>query len=222
DLAGRERVLGGYADVAAVLPKGAKVLVHDHNTHLGIGAAAVNDAVNTQGGISYARLGTPRAVYDAFRSYGVTHLLWPTGFSSNGDSVAGDLVFFDFALRYGREARAVGGFTLARMPDEPPPESDRPDEVAVFGCGKGSFASGLYRLAQTHVPVFGPHRADFPAPVRAFAETRAVRLDDGLAGVPFVVIETSCHDAPGPDVQAQFTLAARRRWGLDLWLRNGR
>ena len=85
-------------------------------------------------------------MYDAFRSYGVTHLLWPTGFSSNGDSVAGDLVFFDFALRYGREARAVGGFTLARMPDEcdRPPRPQRP-----LRPQKLHRLSGIYRDVDT-------------------------------------------------------------------------
>src|SRR5207253_11045851 len=124
------------------------------------------DAAGIQGGISYARLATPRAVYDALRSYGVTHLMWTTGASSNGDSVAGDLVFLDFAVRYGREPRGVGRFTLARMPDTPPHEDDRPNQVAVLGCGRDSFASGLYRLDDLNVPVFGPRRASFPTPVR--------------------------------------------------------
>jgi hypothetical protein len=218
DFAGRERVMGGYTDVAAALPKGAKVLVHDHHTHLGIGAASVNDAVSTQGGISYAHLATPRAVYERLASYGVTHLLWVTGTSSAGDSVAGDLVFFDFVLRYGREPRPVAGFTLARMPAEPPPD-EPPAEVAVFGCGAGSFFTGIYRLDQTNVPLFGPRRNDFPVPLRPAEYARVVKLEPWIGDARYLVVDTKCHDTPGTDLASAYTLAARRRWGTDLWVR---
>jgi len=162
DFKSRARVFGSFADVGALLGKRAKVLVHDHRPHAGLLAMTVNDTVVNQGGISYGRLGSPRAVYDLFKEWGVTHLMWVNRSASGDDSLAGDIVFWDFALRYGVEPKAVGSLTLAKMPTTPPPPGlPQGDVVALLPCG-GTYKAGLYHLGE--VTVHGTRSGRVPKP----------------------------------------------------------
>jgi len=110
-------------------------------------------------GISYGLQPTPRAVFELYQSLGATHLLWAPK-SKGTDSLAGDIMFFDFALRRAQNMGAPGGLRLAKMPDLPP-SGPFNDTVAVFSCS-GSYPTGLYPVKSLRVPVYGPRQRDFP------------------------------------------------------------
>lgn len=167
-------VQGQFQAVARQLPKGARVLVHDENNHLGLEAQSIMDRFPFEYGISYGLQPTPRAVYDLYRSLGATHILWAPK-SKGTDSLAGDIMFYDFALRRAQGMGTPGGLRLARMPEKPPDEPFN-DTVAVFSC-PGSYPSGLYPVSSLRVPVYGPRQRDFPAePPRPMPDDWAASL----------------------------------------------
>jgi hypothetical protein len=217
DLGSRKRVVGSFVDVGAALPPGAKVLVHDYRMHLGLGAMSVSDAPVNQGGISYGGLGSPGAIYEKLRSYGVTHLVWPSRGSSGSDSLAGDMAFFDFALRYAEDAKSYGSLTLARMPDTPPPDKREQALVGIFGCGRGTFTRGFYRLEQVNLPVRGPRRAHFPKATKKI-EGRAIPEEE-LGDVAMLAVDPKCTDAPPTSGANAFVMAAKRKGGVEIWVR---
>ena len=152
-------VQGQFQAVARELPKRARVLVHDENNHLGLEAQSIMDRFPFEYGISYGLQASPRAVYDLYRSLGATHILWAPR-SKGTDSLAGDIMFYDFALRRAQGLGSPGGMRLAQMPDKPPSEPFN-DTVAVFSCA-GSYPTGLYPVSSLRVPVYGPRQRDFP------------------------------------------------------------
>jgi len=139
--------------------------------------------------MSYGRLESPRAVWDLLRDLGVTHVLWQDRKSKALDSVAGDLVFFDFAFRHTADHKKVSGHWVARMPDGPPPDVPY-GRVAFFGCGD-LYASGLYPLSEMTVPVFGPDRLDFPDPIAPATEDV---VDASFEDADYAVVDPKCAD----------------------------
>lgn len=202
-----------FPEIARALPKHAKVLVHQMHPHLGLEAMSVNDFTVNQGGISYGRLLTSRAVYDLYRGYGVTHLLYSTGVSGDAETFAGDLVFWSFARRYGQNPKAFSGMTLAAMPDAPPPE-ETSDVVAMLMCPAGP-ASGLYHLPQLHVPAFGPKKGKYPRPYKAAA---AGGVDDAdlVTSAAYAVVEPRCRAFPA--AVTGFDRVVKRN-AYDFWVR---
>jgi hypothetical protein len=152
-------VQGQFQAVARALPKHARVLVHDENNHLGLEAQSIMDRFPFEYGISYGLQESPRAVYELYRSLGATHILWAPK-SKGTDSLAGDIMFYDFALRRAQSLGSPGGLRLAQMPDQAPSEPFN-DTVAVFSC-PGSYPTGLYPVSSLRVPVYGPRQRDFP------------------------------------------------------------
>ena len=160
----RFNVQGQFQAVARLLPKRARVLVHDENNHLGLEAQSIMDRFPFEYGISYGLQESPRAVFDLYRSLGATHILWAPK-SKGTDSLAGDIMFFDFALRRAQSLGSPGGMRLAQMPEKPP-SGPFNDTVAVFSC-PDSYPTGLYPVSSLRVPVYGPRQRDFPgAPAR--------------------------------------------------------
>jgi hypothetical protein len=149
-----------FQAVARALPKHARVVVHDENSHLGLEAESIMDRFPFEYGISYGLQPTPRALYDLYRSLGATHILW-SGKSKGTDSLAGDIMFFDFVTRRAPDLGMFGGMHLSKMPGTPPNQPFN-DTVAVFSCA-GSYPEGLYSVSQLRVPVYGPRSGDFPA-----------------------------------------------------------
>ena len=183
-------VQGQFQAVARELPKHARVLVHDENSHLGLEAESIMDRFPFEYGISYGLSASPRAVYDLYRSLGATHILWAPK-SKGTDSLAGDIMFFDFALRRATSLGSPGGMRLAEMPEQPPSATFN-DTVAVFSCA-GSYPTGLYPVSALRVPVYGPRQRDFPGqPVSPMPPDWA----ESLAGVAEIAVtEDKCfHD----------------------------
>lgn len=215
DLKNRTRTFGTFAEVGAALPRGSKLLIHDYRPHTGIATPSVNDTAVNQGGISYGRLASSRAIFELLRGMGVTHMLWMNRHASGEDSVAGDLAFWRFAIRYGVEPRAYGSTTLAKMPSSAPPD-DAGELVAMLPCG-GAYKPGLYHLRDLNQQ--GKRRVGIPKPQRPLPDGRAVPAD-ALAEVSAVFLDTKCHDALPGEVRGQFTHAAKRRnTTSEIWVR---
>jgi len=183
----RLKVFPGWVALSDALPEDAHVLLHDNHVHLGLSRRTTSDWPTWQYGMSYGRLESPRAVWDLLRELGVTHILWRDRVSKALDSLAGDLVFFDFAFRHTVDRKKVGQHWVARMPDEPPPDVPY-GKVAFFGCDD-LYASGLYPLSEMTVPTFGPDRLDFPEPI--------ARKTEGIAEASFedsdyAVVDPKC------------------------------
>ena len=119
-----------------VLPKGAVVLIHERMPRFGTGARVVVDMPGTQGGISYATLGTPRKVWQHLRSLGVTHVLWTRGSTQNYQTSVDDLVFFEFVEKHTtNQVDTAAGFVLGALVPNPPADVPEPRLVRVQICG---------------------------------------------------------------------------------------
>ncbi len=155
----RFSIQGQFQAVGKQLPPHSRVVVHDENSHLGLEAQSIMDRFPFEYGISYGLQESPRAVYQLYRSLGATHILWAPK-SKGTDSLAGDIMFYDFVSRRAEYLGYFGGFRLAKMPSAP---SSAPfnDTVAVFSCS-GSYPTGLYPVSSLRVPVYGPRQRDFP------------------------------------------------------------
>jgi len=197
------------------LPKNAVLLVHERRDNLGIGRTVVTDYYGEQGAIDYARLASPDRVYRKLRELGVTHLAWSAHRSQGYESLAGDIVFFEFAHRYAGKPQRIGGFFLAAMPKKPPTPPIG-DQVVVIGCGP-DYPSGIYRLSDVVVPRFGPEKTRFPAP-RADGSDEETWLHTARA----VAIDTGCGKSPSVALSVGFERIAGRAttWGRghDIWL----
>lgn len=200
-----------YAKIGKSLPAGARVLLHENHAHLGIGHSSVSDWTTWQYGLSYGLLDSPRAVFDALTELGVTHIHWPNSRSRAWDSVAADLMFYDFVYRRAVKPKKFGKTTLAEMPRKPPigPE-EFDDSVAVLGCGRG-YPSGLYKVSDLQTKEFGPDKHTFAAPrTPASKRPTAAEVDKLIEKVAFVVVDPSCHAKDKPKVKAMFDHAASR------------
>ncbi|HWZ92048.1 MAG TPA: hypothetical protein VNW92_24455, partial [Polyangiaceae bacterium] len=194
-----------FQEVAAALPKHARVVVHDENNHLGLEAQSIVDRFPFEYGISYGLQPTPRDVYELYQTLGATHILWASK-SKGTDSLAGDIMFFDFVMNRAVDAGQFGGMRLSKMP-EAAPAGPFNDTVAVFSCA-GSYPTGLYRVSELRVPVYGPKSSDFPA-----AAPRPMPDDwgTGLAGVASIAVtETRCFHGGAKLIQLGFSEAVSR------------
>ena len=134
------RFFSPWEEIGNSLPASAKVLVHERYLHLGLGRQAVSDIPGWQSGISYAQWGTPSAIYDALRAWGVTHVVWETGRSHESDSAAGDLAFLGFVRSSSVAPARFGAFSILALGSwHPSANSDaRAERVAWFDCPAGA------------------------------------------------------------------------------------
>lgn len=183
----RLKVFSGWVALRDALPEDAHVLLHDNHVHLGLSRRTTSDWSTWQYGMSYGRLESPRAVWDLLRDLGVTHISWQDRISKGYDSLAGDLVFFDFAFRHAVDRVKIGRHWVARMPDGPPPDVPY-GKVAFFGCDD-LYASGLYPMSEMTIPAFGPDRLDFPDPIAPAADGIG---DASYEDADYAVVDPKC------------------------------
>jgi hypothetical protein len=194
-----------YQNVAAALPRHARVVVHDENNHLGLEAQSIVDRFPFEYGISYGLQATPSDVFALYRSLGATHILWAPK-SKGTDSLAGDIMFFDFVMRRAPSLGSFGGMHLSQMPNTAPAEPFN-DTVAVFAC-PGSYPSGLYHVSDLRVPVYGPRNSDFP---HAAPRPLPPDWDASLASVTTIAAsETRCFHGAAKLTQLGFSEAVAR------------
>ncbi len=173
-----------FEPVAAALPKGAKVLLHNEHGHLGLAAASVSDWAPFQSGLSYAELGSPRGVFDKLRSFGVSHVLYATqaNYGMEFGSLAAELVFWETVQLHTQNRRSIGRFTLVEVPASAPATSSHERGVMYLGCDAANgYRSGLYDLADLRRLYDQP----FPAPRELESSSE---LAAQLARASFVVL----------------------------------
>lgn len=204
----------GFTDVARALPEGANVLLHDMNGALGIEHATVSDVAMWVSGFGYGHTRSPKALWEQWKSYGVTHVLWRPNISTGFDSMAGDLVFFGYIVRYGGPRSTFGGNAFVAISPEPPPEVEwLKSKATVLVCSE-AYAPGLYELGDLAVPSAEPRQ--YPAPRTALAGDEQVEAF--VRQSDFVAVEPRCNHSLDMNQHVGFEKMATRN-GAELWLR---
>jgi hypothetical protein len=165
-------------------------------------------------------------VYERFRSYGVTHVVWLSRNEpwrpNESDSLAGDLVFFQFATLYAVSPQSYGEATVARMPSSAP-AGPFSDDVLVRACdGGGAYADGYYKLSDLALPAETTDRAGAPTPRNSMdCPPGAAACDPVLGDVGFVVVKPGCAPAVDGRLSPPYRHIATRG-ELRLWARSPR
>jgi hypothetical protein len=182
----QHQVFGDMGRVGETLPRGAKVLVHDLQMHLGLQAMSVMDAKAWQGGIAYGAMRSPRALYDQLRSWNVTDVLWQAGLSVGLDSYAGEFAFHEFAERYCVPKRTFGSLVIAKVPETPPADRSWFDEQAIvlLGATSGTYRRGVYPIRDLTILEAGKPESR-PRPLQAIDDTAT--LEAALQRAAFIV-----------------------------------
>jgi hypothetical protein len=204
DYAARLTPYRQWQAIAGALPPGAKVLVHEEEVHLGLGAPSVLDYPGDQGALYWGEPGvsTPVGIWKSLRDHGVTHVLWASRLDHATDTVAGGLAFFEFAALHTRKVGTYGGYELAELPGDSPPES-LPGDVAYYPCDDGEpFAPGLYPLEAM---------ARDPADSRPIAlPVAGIDMGEAVARARFLVLDPRCHPPLSAELRAPFELLGAR------------
>jgi hypothetical protein len=216
---GRFAVQSSFQAIGKGLPKRARLLLHETNINLGTGVTTVLDNPGWQYAIEYGQTKSPAELHDLFVELGVTHVFGKTEKSKGGDSIAGDIRFYDYLRRRGAEPRSVSGGLLVEVGEKPQGPFD--DTVAVLSCG-ADYRPGLYRVADLSTPPFGPRMKHLPKP-----RTGATLPDDAenlVRQAEFVVVEPKCLGGSVPALHDEHTLLIRRAGGksigaYEIWAR---
>jgi hypothetical protein len=190
----RERLRhpGSLEEIAPHIPAGAKLLQHEMQEKLGLGAQAICDEPEWQGEYEYLILDVPSEIERHWRADGATHVLWQPnkGGPWTIDKLAREAVFHHTVEPWVDTVprEDVAGMRLIKIP--PPgtiPLDSSPTRMAWLGCGGGP-PSGLYSsqgLAE------GKPLGDIaPAALRASPEAT-------LAPAHAVIYRTTCGEWSG-------------------------
>jgi hypothetical protein len=210
----RFEVQSRYRKIGAAVPKGSRLLFHEHNMHLGVGRESVLDKHQWQLGIDYASAGSPEGVRKLLLELGVTHVFYIPGRSDTIDSLAGDILFHEFVTQHGEAPQRVGSGIVVAVPKAPTGKPFR-DAVVALTCGRAPHP-GLYRLSALAVPPYGPEKNRYGRAERSGSE-----LESALEWLPeadFVVFETRCASRPPAEVGAAFEELFARK-GESIWRR---
>ncbi len=207
----RRTSVTGFQPIGQSLPDGSVLILHDYNSRLGLKHRVIVDKARYQGLIRYGLMSSARQVYDLYKSLGVTHVVFRNK-STNYDSVAGDIRFFDYTAGHLKKRRTFGSFAVAPLPLTPPPANTGSGIVAYAGCGR-TFRRGLHRLENMDVQDrSAQNRAGF-APLPKDQEG----LLEALKQAQFLVVGTRCKGGvPWPP--KHFKLVGKRRTE-ELWAR---
>jgi hypothetical protein len=215
----RFAIQSSFQAIGKDLPRRSRLLLHETNINLGTGKTTVLDNPGWQYGIEYGKTKSPAEMHDLFTALGVTHVFGKTEKSKGSDSIAGDIRFFDYLRRHGKNPRSVSGGLLVEVGDKP--EGPFEDTVGVLSCGR-DYAPGLYHVEDLSTPPYGPRTKSLPKP-RA-----AAHLPDDAADLvrqsEFVVVNPQCLDGNVPGLHEQHTLLIRRNAGksigaYEIWAR---
>ena len=210
-------VSGALFAVGEHIPKGSRVVLHEHNPRLGLNASVIADYTPWQFGLRYGRLASPRAMYDKLKELGVTHIVWRSDTKSRyRDSLAGDLRFWEFVNKYVKKPKKIRGWLLAEMLDKPP-EGPFNDVVAYLGCKK-IYKRGLHKLDNLNMPARKPPPSARFIPGFAPTPPTVDELPPLIAKAGFVVTHSKCHLKVPPKMMTQFKQIAKRHKET-LWMR---
>lgn len=186
-----------------LLPKDARVLVHEIHEHVGLQRRAVRDHVHRQGALAYSVLGDTGSVLEKLRELGVTHVLWEGSVVGRSD-IGDDLVFHRFvqhavsAKQPLNDGTWVGAITGTQTP--------KPQQVLVLTCTT-EHVSPRQLQKDWHRFYFSKCDAPPPADIPALAASEDV-----------VIVDTRRYPGRAP-LEADFTLLFDRN-GFNVWSRN--
>jgi hypothetical protein len=137
------------ASLAPLLPKDAKVLVHEQHEKLGLQRRWVTDTWGQQGAISYSQATTATEVAEMLHSCGVTHLVWgrsAAGLQRWGD----DFVFYDFVRALRAQTQSLGPFRVLPLPRTVPPAGYGREVLLLGSRAERTTFAGLEERDVTH------------------------------------------------------------------------
>jgi hypothetical protein len=211
----RFRFPGTLEDVGKHLSPGAKLMLHEVQEKLGLGAPAIVDMAGWQGAFEYLIQDVPSDVERLWRDFGATHVLWLQRYGPGWSSgmLAREAVFFRTVEPFADSQINVGDYRLLTFPPRGTVVIDSsPTRIAWLGCA-GDPASGLYTPTGLEVRV--PLAAIAPEAVR-----RSPQL--ALADANAVIFRPGCPEWPASEpllVQAGFRF--RFQGGeFQLWVRS--
>ncbi|HXI59152.1 MAG TPA: hypothetical protein VNO55_23960 [Polyangia bacterium] len=158
------------------LPAGAKVIIHDEHSVLGLDREALSDQAGFQGLIDYHPLRTAREVFDRFSALGVTHLLWiesaPAQLPIQREILFGALVH---PLAFS----AHGRYKVAALPATPPPATP---PYRVLTVGLSPLPDGVYPIDELSRCEMRPPGCTPPAPTTSVPgpDVSSALLRDGV------------------------------------------
>jgi hypothetical protein len=150
-------------------------------------------------------------VWDQLHDYGVTHLIFRTGQPREPDTVAGEIVFYEFVQRATGAGKTVEGWQLHALAAAPPPAGPPPDPVLVWSCGK-HLKPGLYHLDDLRVPALEKGKPE-PKPFVPASGDVAPLLEQARA----IAQVSDCSNIPKA-VEVNFTRLGTRE-PYYLWVR---
>jgi hypothetical protein len=214
----RFNVQSSFQAIGALLPKGARVLLHETNINLGTGATTVLDNPGWQYAIEYGETKSPEDVHALFERLGVTHVFARTEKSRGTDSIAGDIRFYDYVRRRAAERVSVAGGLLVPVTKAPAGPFD--DSVAVLACGK-DYEPGLYQVSDLATQPYGPRARKLPGPRE---EASLDQADELIRAAEFVVYDPTCFETQPEALRGGYSLLIRRNGSkafraYELWAR---
>lgn len=205
DGAAPEKLIDSHYSISRLdplIPREAKVLVHEVHIHLGLQRAAVRDHVQRQGAIAYSVLGDTGSVVEKLRSLGVTHVLWtptPAGQQLIGD----DLVFLRFTQHAVSEVKSLNdGFVVGTLTGKQAP---KPQQVLVLTCTTEHLTPKQLQI-DWHRLYYSTCDAPPPVDISGMAATEDV-----------VIVDTRRYPGRAP-LDGAFTLLFDRN-GFNVWSR---
>jgi len=196
------------------LPPGAKLLQHEYDTHLGLGAQFVMDRVGWQGAIEYLQLTTPQQTAALMRRIGVTHVTWGNNrMGMSPSEVARELVFSRFFYEYVPVSDPIYDWKLGPFADSPRSQvaTESPTRIAWLTCNS-SPANGIYT----------PQGLADSQPERVFSENFSeAELNDAFAAINAAAIRSGCKRAGIADTVVSRSFTKIQKAGeFDLWVRS--
>ena len=211
DFAGRTNIAGSFQEITAKLPPKAVVLLHEFNPRLGLRASIVTDMPGFQGLLRYGRFASTQEIVDAYKSLGISHVVWRNGATYALDNLAGDLRFFDLVTNWTESRTVHGSMALARMKNTPPAKSPS-NTVVYLGCN--TFTRGVYKLADMDLLPGGRAKP----PLRKLTP-RDPTLPSAIEEAGFIVRDSSCPASVGDPASYPGFINAVSRSKEELWIR---
>lgn len=187
----RFRYPGLLEDVAPHLPAGTKVLLHEIQVKLGLGAPAITDMPEWQGAFEYLIQDVPSEIERHWRLYGATHVVWMPrkGGPWTADKLAREAVFHRVLEPFLAQSNPVetGSYRVLALPPAGAVTLDSsPTRIAWLGCADDP-PSGLYTAAglEKRTPLAAVASAGPSTPPEAaLAKANAVIVRSGCAEWP--------------------------------------
>lgn len=141
-----EEMMPGRAwlEMRDAIPEDGRVLIHDERSWVGLDRSVVVDDPYGQAGIRYGEMEDTRAVHEFLRGRGVTHIITGKHHDVGTQSIAGQLLFWDYVHRHAMEVKKARGLTLWQVAQEAP-EPGGDAEVLMLAC-KDAPPTGVYAL----------------------------------------------------------------------------